>query len=147
MALSLGFAIDIALCYVVARIVSENGSDAVSLTLIFLAVFWGARIANSVKQAIVNVIVHYTTKWKRVAKLVDEFKQFGLPTEDRVYNDASEYFTAAATNERLSADARLYAGATMGQIDVMKLYSPFDAIRSSILLEQALDKYLRRGKG
>jgi hypothetical protein len=120
--IAVGTLLNIAFCFVVARVFSP--SEPGSAFLILLVTVWGIGLLIHLKARLVKALIYYLGgKQQRIEATVDELVRLRMPAGASYQNAASEYFSQVANDEDESKDARLYAGTMIGILTVMPLYS------------------------
>jgi hypothetical protein len=139
--IAIGSLLDVALAYVIARVVSPD--EVFVTTAILVVVIWFAPLVFIIKGNIYKSALYHMNKSSARTTLVQEFREAKLPLLSGTgFNDPCElYFNEVAADKTLPASATQYAGMFAGQLGIIPKYSLVDAIVVSANTDAALATY------
>lgn len=137
-------AFDILIAVLIVNLWNDSYTDKWIATAGVTLAIWGIEIALLLKQTIFKIGSYYLWRKRAGIKAIRyQAKKYRLPLPDDHdlefrYVSGVDYLKSILSDERLTPEARLFVGASIGELGLVGMYSMIDSLQSHAVVDQAL---------
>ncbi len=114
-------AFDFLVAFVIALFFNETAGQALVFGFLILVAFYVAQMLYALLGvAKYSLLFFLFEKKARVAATVDQMNAVKMPKPMQLYLDAEEYLAEVVKNPDAGSDAKLFAGATIGNLEALR---------------------------
>jgi len=141
--LLVSYVIDVVVVYVAMALFNVSGTLIIGALLFPIAVY-----VLQAALAFYNMLKRLAwfqlfEKTQRIRATIADFRRLKMPVPKDYYPDGDQYLMDTAMSEDASAEARLYAGSSLGMLASQRQYGPrTEAFLNGLVLENAVQQYV-----